>query len=197
VTTTLTVPTVTVTTTFLPPAFSNVTVMDQLTVNELCTDLLAAGTETIHNELNADYYSNLSNYEAMRASRSMFNTFDNAVTITAADGAGGDQFGVSVALSGDGSTLVVGARNAGAGRVFIGDSKIPGHWLKKLTIPMELTFLNLDNLLQSHTMARLLPSLLILDVRQDRKLFLFMYITHQLRRGHSSSKLYHHMTRAV
>ena len=95
--------------------FSSLTITGSLIANQFCTlNSNVANANSLF--LSSDYYANMYNYQVLRTNASIFSTFGRELILTPIDGVNGDLYGSAVAMSGDGSVVVVGAPNHTATR---------------------------------------------------------------------------------
>ena len=117
------------------PALINLTVTNTFSSTYACiTDLTTVEFQAVDG-LGATYFDNLHDYEQLRSNRSIFPTFGNEYILTATDGLAADSFGRSVAISGDGSTLAIGApgKNGGRGAFYIFQRQ-PSSWAQAIEV---------------------------------------------------------------
>lgn len=118
------------------PALINLAITTTLAAPTACVTDITTDELQVWDNLGATFFANLYDYEVLQSNRSIFPTFGGESILTSTDAAVGDHFGEAVALSGDGSTMVIGARlkDGGIGTVYIFERQ-PVSWAQVLEIP--------------------------------------------------------------
>lgn len=123
------------------PVLINLSVTNTLTAPTACATDITTDELRVVDNLGATYFSNLYDYEVLRANRSIFPTFGNENILTSTDASNGNRFGISIALSGDASTMVIGAPgavvipgNTFGGALYIFQKQVTS-WAQVLEVP--------------------------------------------------------------
>jgi hypothetical protein len=118
------------------PVLLNLTVTNTLSAPTACATDITTDELQVWDNLGATLFANLYDYEVLRSNRSIFPTFGGELLITSTDAIAGDSFGRAVALSGDGSTMVIGAqgKNGGRGTAYVFERQTVS-WAQVVEIP--------------------------------------------------------------